>query len=138
LNCGLKDVGQGGFFSRKVDITQTKMIASQERTIAKMNVWLAEMKDGRKDTTVYQEAVEAYLEKMEANPEEVKFEAESKKVPKEEAAMKSFGELKKRHRGQHLTAGCRGNSEESNKGKLWVPEEAGFRPQGRLLSHANP
>jgi hypothetical protein len=88
------------------------MIASQERTIAKMDAWLAEMKGGRKETTASQEVAEAYAGKMEANPEEMKSVAEHEKVPKEEAAVKSFGALKKRRRGGYLAAGHHGKPKE--------------------------
>jgi saccharopine dehydrogenase-like NADP-dependent oxidoreductase len=34
----------------------------------KMDAWIAGMKDGRKETTAYQDAMEADLEKMEPDP----------------------------------------------------------------------
>jgi Asp-tRNA(Asn)/Glu-tRNA(Gln) amidotransferase A subunit family amidase len=52
--------------------------------------------------TTCQEATEAYLDKMEANSEEVKFVAEQKKAPKEDAAVKTDRALKKQHRGRNL------------------------------------
>jgi hypothetical protein len=40
-------------------------------------------------------------------------------VPKEEAAVKSFGTLKKLHRGQHLAIGC------FEKPKEWTQDNGG-------------
>jgi hypothetical protein len=74
------------------------------------------MKDGRKETMACQEVAEAYSEKMEANPEEMKCVAEHEKVPEEEAAVKSFGALKKRCRVGHLAAGHRGKPKERIQG----------------------
>jgi hypothetical protein len=47
------------------------MIASQERTIAMVDAWLAEMKDGWEKTTACQEATESYPEKMESNSKDM-------------------------------------------------------------------
>jgi hypothetical protein len=52
--------------------------------------------------------MEAYPEKTETNPEEMKSESVHEKVPRKVEAVKSFGALKKRHRGRHLAAGRRG------------------------------
>jgi hypothetical protein len=51
------------------------------------------------------EVMEAYPEIKEVDPEEMKSVAVHEEVPKEEAAVKSFGAPKKWHRGRHLTAG---------------------------------
>jgi hypothetical protein len=77
----------------------------QERTIVKMDVWLAEMKDGQKETVAYQEGTETNPDKMEANPDEMKSVTVHEEVPKEEAAVKSFGALKKWHGDWHLAVG---------------------------------
>jgi hypothetical protein len=55
--------------------------------------------------TACQEVMEAYPEKMETNPEEMQSEAVHEEVLKEEAAVKSFGAMKKWHRHRHLAAG---------------------------------
>jgi hypothetical protein len=65
----------------------------------------------RKGTTADQEATETYPERVECKEpttEEMKSVAEQEKVPKEEAAVKSSGALKTRHRGRQLAAGRRG------------------------------
>jgi hypothetical protein len=41
---------------------------------------------------------------LEANPERMQSEAEHQKVPKEQAAVKPVGGLRKRHRSQNLAA----------------------------------
>jgi hypothetical protein len=46
------------------------------------------------------------LEKVEASQGEMQSEEVHEEVPKEEAAVKSFGALMKQHRGQHLAAEC--------------------------------
>jgi preprotein translocase subunit Sec63 len=77
------------------DVHHEKMIASQERTIAKIDAWLAGMKDSRKETAACQEMTEANPEEMEANPDEMKSVTVHEEVPKEEATVKYFGTLKK-------------------------------------------
>jgi hypothetical protein len=47
---------------------------------------------------------EANPEKKEPNPEYMESKVEHREVPTEEAAMKSSGTMKKRHRGRHLAA----------------------------------
>jgi hypothetical protein len=49
----------------------------------------------------------AYPEKREAIPEEIESESEHQEVPKEEAAVKSFGALKKQHGDRNLSVGRR-------------------------------
>jgi hypothetical protein len=55
---------------------------------------------------------------LEANPEEMQPEAMHREVPKKEAAAKYSGAVKKRHRGQHLAAGPRGQPEERTRGNF--------------------
>jgi hypothetical protein len=69
------------------------MIASQERTIAKMDAWLAEMKDCRKETTAWQEATDTCLDSQESTSLEVESDTEHE-VPKEEATVKPVGVLR--------------------------------------------
>jgi hypothetical protein len=45
-----------------------------------------------------QVTTEACLDNKEPNPEDMEFEVEHRKVPMEEAAVKSSGTMKKRHR----------------------------------------
>jgi hypothetical protein len=53
---------------------------------------------------------------LKANPEEMESEAEYWEVHTEEATVKSFGAVKKRHRGQHLAAGQHGEPKELTQG----------------------
>jgi hypothetical protein len=56
------------------------------------------------NVNAWQEATEAYPDKVEANTEEMKFVAEQEKAPKEDATVKPIGGLRKWHRGQNLSA----------------------------------
>jgi hypothetical protein len=83
-----KDLGQNASLQEKIDTRNTeldthyeKMIISQERTMAMIGAWLAEMKDGQK------EATKANPEKMEANPDEMKSLTVHEEVAKEEAVV---------------------------------------------------
>lgn len=49
---------------------------------------------------------EACVGKLEANPEKSDVTVEHQEVPKEKATVKPVRTLKKRHRDQHLAAGC--------------------------------
>jgi hypothetical protein len=53
---------------------------------------------------------------VEANPGEHKSVAVHEEVPKEEAAVKYFYAMKKRHRGRYLVVGRRGKPEEWTQG----------------------
>jgi hypothetical protein len=55
----------------------------------------------RKETMACQETTEANPEKTEPNPD-MESEVEGREVPTEEAAVKSSGTMKKRHRCRHL------------------------------------
>jgi hypothetical protein len=92
------------------------LLASQERMIAKMIAWLAERKDRRKETMACQVTMEACLDSKEPNPEDRESEVEHRNAPTEEAAVKSSGAMKKRHRSRHLAAGGRGEPKELTRG----------------------
>jgi hypothetical protein len=62
-----------------------------------LNAWWEE-------TMACQEMIEACLECNEPNSEDMESEVEHREVPMEEAAVKSSGTIKKRHRGLHLAA----------------------------------
>jgi hypothetical protein len=47
----------------------------------------------------------AFPDSKELNPEVMKSKVEHREVPTEEAAVKSLGMMKKRHRGRHVAAG---------------------------------
>jgi hypothetical protein len=49
--------------------------------------------------------LESNPEKIECNAKMMQSEVEHQEVPMEEAAVKSSGTVKKRHRGWHLAAG---------------------------------
>jgi hypothetical protein len=76
---------------------------------------------GRMEALMYviQEATEAYpeMEGKEPTSEEVKSEAVHVEVPKKEAAVKSFGALKKRHGDRHLAVGRREKPRDRTQGK---------------------
>jgi hypothetical protein len=81
-----------------------------------MELERAQIKDGRKERTACQEASEANLEKMETNPEMMQSIGEHQEVPKEEAAVRSSGALKKRHRDRNQAAERRQKPKERNRG----------------------
>jgi hypothetical protein len=89
-----------------------KLDAHHEKMMARMDCQLEKM--------------EACLEKMEAtdleaNPEEIESKADHEEVPKEEAAMETFGALKERYGDRHLAIGCR------RKPKKWTQGSGGSR-----------
>jgi hypothetical protein len=51
----------------------------------KMDAWIADMKNDRKETTASQEAMEANLEKMEPNSGEKEVVVERKEIPNEDS-----------------------------------------------------
>jgi hypothetical protein len=76
-----------------------KMEAHHERMMARMDSQLEKMEvclgnTGAKD--------------LEANPKETECEVKHEEVPKEEAAVESFGALKEWYRDQHLAVRCHG------------------------------
>jgi hypothetical protein len=68
------------------------------------------------------EKMNASLEKMGVT-EEIEPESTHQEVPKEEAAVETFGALKERYRDRHLAVGSR------RKPKKQTPEEVGRRLQ---------
>jgi hypothetical protein len=101
--------------------TLAKMDANNEEIMAKMKAWRKEMKAGREARNATD---------LEANPEEKVSEAVHEEVPKEQAAVKPVGGLRKQQRGAE--SGCRAPLEAEGKdpGKLWIPEEIGLhRPE---------
>jgi hypothetical protein len=57
------------------------------------------------------------------NPETMKSGAENQKVPGEEAAVKTSGAMKKRHRKRNITAECSGQPEKQTWGNCGVRKE---------------
>jgi hypothetical protein len=88
------------------------------RAIAdKMEAWIANKRDDQKERTAHQKAMEAGPEKMEPNPEKMESRAEHWEVPKEKAAVKTSGAMKKWHRGRNLAAGRCGEPKGRLRGK---------------------
>jgi hypothetical protein len=75
------------------------------------------------ETTASHEATEADAEKIEPNPGMMHSISEHEEVPKEDAIVKPVKGRKKRHRGQKLAAGQRGEPKEKfmDPGKCWLP-----------------
>jgi hypothetical protein len=94
-----------------------------------MDAWLEEMMDGRKETTARKNEKEAYLEKIEANPEDSKSIAQQQEVPKEGAAVETIIALGDRH----LAIGRRRqpNNRTQGDGGSW---QKLVTAQGRLLA----
>jgi hypothetical protein len=91
---------------------QAEMRSTANAFQEKMDTWIANMRDDRKETMSCQLTTEACLESKEPNPEDMESEVEHREVPTEEAAVKSSGTMKKRHRGRHLAAGRSGEPKE--------------------------
>jgi hypothetical protein len=77
-----------------------------------MDAWIADMKEGRNETTACQEVTEPNPEKMGPNPEITQSAWECGEGPMEEVAVKSSRTTKKRHRGRNIAAGRRGKPKE--------------------------
>jgi hypothetical protein len=103
-------------FEERMDSHHVRMVASQERMIAKMDAWLAKMGTWRKEMTACQEVADAYLENEELPSLEIESVVEHEKVPKEEAAVKPVGALKRRQSGRHQAAGHHGKPKERTQG----------------------
>jgi soluble cytochrome b562 len=76
------------------------MMAKLDIYREEIDVWLEEKKEGGKEMTAYQEAMEAYSEK-------IKSLVEHQEVPEEEAAVETLGTLEDRYGDRHLAAGRR-------------------------------
>jgi hypothetical protein len=66
---------------------------------------------------VSQDATKAYPKIMDVNPKEIKSIAMHEEVPNDDAAVKYFGAMTKRHRGRNMEVGRRENLKERTKGK---------------------
>jgi hypothetical protein len=97
----------------RMDTNQERMNASLRERIQSgkaekrsiVSAWIANMRDGRKGTMSGQVTAEACLDSKELDPEGMESKVEHREVPMEEAAVKSSGTMKKRHKGWHLAAG---------------------------------
>jgi hypothetical protein len=77
--------------------------------------WIADMKDGRKETIACQGKMEAWLECKEPTSMGMEPETKHREVPKEEATVMPVGGLRKRRRDQNLAAEYRQKPKETNK-----------------------
>jgi hypothetical protein len=118
-------------FKQKMDADREQRKADIKAMHQKMDAMQEEMRVGHEEMMAkldaHHERMVACLGKTEAtdlkaNPEEVKPETVHREVPKEEAAVKYSGALKKRHRHRHLAAGRRVSRREG-------PGEIGRRRQ---------
>jgi hypothetical protein len=104
MNAMLEQVdSHHGRMIAKMDAFQEKMDNRQEDIKVQVGSLASQIDVNQEEMKAM---LNAYLEKMEANPGEKKFVAEQQEVHKEEAAVNSFGALKKWHRGRHLAAEC--------------------------------
>jgi hypothetical protein len=69
-----------------------------------------------------QEATEAYLEKMETNPEEIKSVAEYEEIPKEDAAVK-HDNIEEAAWGPESSCRASPKAKEKDPGQYWVQED---------------
>jgi hypothetical protein len=82
----------------------------QEKKGSSLREVIVEMKDGRKEGTVSQDATEANPEKMEPNPGEKEAIAERQENPNEEVALHSLRACREQENG--LPSGDGGQSRE--------------------------
>jgi hypothetical protein len=100
----------------RINANREEMNAKMDATKENMDVWIAEMRDGRKkEMMTCQEMTETCLDSKEPNPEDMQSGVEHWEVPKEHTTVKPVRELKKRHRGRHLAAGRRRKPEEQTQ-----------------------
>jgi hypothetical protein len=105
-----------GSLASRMEAGQEERKAEMKAKREKVDAWLADMTGCRKERMTSQETTEARLECKEPTSEETESAAERRELPKEHAAVKPVGGLRKRHRGRHLAAGRRGQSEERTRG----------------------
>jgi hypothetical protein len=91
-----------------------KSDAHHEKTETGLKLWKTENKTDLEQTVVTN--LEVNPGKLEPNPEKMESGTEYREVPKEEAAVKSSGTMKKRHKGRHLAAGRRGEQKKLIRG----------------------
>jgi hypothetical protein len=86
----------------QIDANQEEIKSTVNTFQEKMEAWIAEMKDERKETVACQVTTEARLECKEPASEGIKSEVEHEEVPKEGAAVETSRASNKRHRDQHM------------------------------------
>jgi hypothetical protein len=110
-------MGQDGCNPRRMNASlgeKTQSVQAELRSI--VSVCIANMGDDPKEAMSCQVTTEACLDSKELNPKDMESKLEHREAPTEEAAVKSSGTMKKRHRGQHLATGRRGEPKELTRG----------------------
>jgi hypothetical protein len=102
--------GMNASLKEEIKSGQAEMRSIVSTVGEKIDALIADMKDGRKERTAWQEAMEARLGCEEPTS------VEHREVPTEEAAVKSSRTMKKRQRGRHPAAGRRGEPKERTRG----------------------
>jgi hypothetical protein len=93
-----------------------EILAKMEANKEMMDAWMAEMRTWRKETTACQETTEACLESMKPTSFEIESESEQQEVPKEDAAVGTFGTVNKHHGDRHLAIGRHGQPKKRTQG----------------------
>jgi hypothetical protein len=88
----------------RIEANQAKTDVNLNKIRSIVNVWIVDMKDGRKEMTACQGKAEAHLECMEPTSVDMEPEVEHQEVPKEEATVILVGELRKQRRDWNLAA----------------------------------
>jgi hypothetical protein len=99
----------------------------------KMDTWLIEKQDGRKETTACHEATKADAGRTEPEPGVMQPVEEHQEIPKEEAAVMPVRGLRKRRRDRNLATERR----QKPKGRIQASCESRVRltVAGRKVSH---
>jgi hypothetical protein len=105
----------------RTDANQAKVDDNLRDIRSIVNAWIADMKDGRKETMACQEKTKAQLECEEPTSVDMEPEAEHQEVPKEEAAVLPVGELRKRRRDWNLARSA-ARSQRKGPGYIVDPE----------------
>jgi chromosome segregation ATPase len=113
----------------KIDVNQERMESTVNVAQEKMEAWIAEMKDGRKEIMACQETTEACLECKEPTSQKMNFGAEHQEVPKEHAGVKNSGAMKKWQEDKHVAVGRLRKPKELTRGNYGSREEIGRRRQ---------
>jgi hypothetical protein len=92
-----------------MDAHHTRMDAMHKKMMARMDAWLTDTKDNQEETMTCQKKTEVRLEEEEPTSVEMKPEVADEEVPKEDAAVMSVGEPRKRRRDRNLAAERRQN-----------------------------
>jgi hypothetical protein len=109
----------------EINAIQDKMDDGQEEMKARAGFLASQIDVNQKEMKTM---LDACLEKLVANPGELKSVAVHEEVPKEEVAVETFGALKKRHEDRHPAVGrSRRNRPRAmvGPGRNWPPPAEG-------------